>query len=278
MTDIKASDVKELREMTNIGMMECKKALTEAKGDKKRALTILKEKGMAIAAKRAGRSTNEGCVFGYLSADKRQGFLLQICCETDFVARNANFLSIVDDIGKKFVEGGKAFLKSNELINLLNEGSSKTGEKIIAGDHAILILEETNGLITSYIHSNKKIGVLLAIETDASDNVQVQEYAKDISMQIAAMNPITLTSDDVSDEIKNEQKEIFLKQMADNKQNDDIKEKIVAGKLKKYFSDLCLMEMKFVKDSKLKVNDLQIKIEKENQLKCKITGYKRLEI
>ena len=280
MSEIKAIDVKELRDITNIGMMECKKALTKAKGDKKKAIVILKEKGLEIAEKRLGKEAKEGIVFLEIRDNEKKGYLVKVCCETDFVAKNNEFNKIVKEIAQGYIEGGDPFLKGNALKDILNKGISKTGEKIIVSE--AICLEQSNGFIASYLHSNKKVGVVVSIEVDQQaikeEESKLKEFGKGIAMQIAAMSPIALREEEISDQKKQEQKEIFLKQMEQDQKPDHIKEKIVEGKLKKFFSENCLLEMSFVKNPKLTIKNLENSLSKELKTKISIRSYKRFEI
>ncbi|HMB01559.1 MAG TPA: translation elongation factor Ts [Spirochaetota bacterium] len=278
MAKISATDVQELRQKTGIGMMDCKKALTDSNGDKEKALKILKEKGMAVAAKRADKQASEGIIHLRVTDDLQTGYMIQIGCETDFVAKNKDFLKLAQKIGEQYVSRGESFINSDELKTLLTEGSAVTGEKIEVAEHVTMKAEQ--GFISGYLHSNKKIGVLTEIKCPeaAFTNEKVIQLGKDICMQIAAMHPLALSPADIKEEQKEEQKQIFLKQMENSGKPPEILEKIVTGKLNKYFSEKCLLEMPFVKDTSLKIKQLVKNITKETGFELEVKAYNRLQL
>ena len=275
-TNVDAKAVKELREITNIGMMKCKEALIEAGGDKEEALKILKEKGLAVAAKRADRTANEGQIF--LSIDDNKGYMASVCCETDFVAKSEGFLSLVSEVGNKFKEKGKDYIDSTELKNNLVEMTAKIGEKIEIQETAIL--ESESGVLQSYLHSNGKVGVLVEIicKKGELDNEKILAFGKDVAMQIAAMRPIAVTEKEIALEQIEDQRAIFKSQMADSNKPADILSKIIDGKIKKYFSEFCLMDMDFIKDGKLKIKDLVANLSKDLGSDVVIKSFKRFQI
>ena len=275
MSQIKASDVMQLREITNIGMMKCKEALVEANGDQKEALRILKEKGLATAAKRADRSTNEGIIF--IQSDCKNGYMLSLCCETDFVAKGEVFSQLVKTISKEYTSKGTDYIESKELKEKLIEATSKSGEKIEIKEHCHICAAE-NGYISHYIHSNQKIGVLVELETQSKDNEKVESLAKDIAMQIAAMNPIAIRPEEIEKNVIDEQRLIFKQQMSDTNKPENILDKIIEGKLNKYFSEICLLDMNFVKDNSIKIKELIAKIQKSIGSTITIKQFKRFQI
>lgn len=277
MANISATLVKELRDITNIGMMECKKALVQAEGDKQKALTILKEKGLAVANKRADRETNEGNIF--IKTSIKEGFMIQVECETDFVSNNDDFKNLVSSLGEKFVATPENFKENTEVVELVNDTSAKCGEKINIAE--VITMKNDKGRITSYLHSNKKNGVLVSVNCNEKslENEKFIEFCKDVSMQIAAMSPIALSMNKVSDEEKNSQKEVFLKQMEGDNKPPEIKEKIIQGKLNKYFGEKCLMQMEFVKEAKTSIQDLQNRTQKElGDNEIEIVDFKKFQI
>ena len=275
MSNISAADVKELREITNIGMMKCKAALVEADGDKEKALKILKEKGLAVAAKRADRDANEGKIF--VNTNGHKGHMVAVGCETDFVAKNADFIALVAEIGENFQEKGSDYINSDELKDRLTETTAKVGEKIEVKESAVI---EAEGFVQSYLHGNEKVGVLVEIvcPAEAIDNQKVKEFAKDIAMQVAAMNPLGVTENEIPQSNIDEQREVFKSQLADSGKPAEILDKIIDGKLKKYFSELCLIQMDFIKDGKLKIKDLVTNISKEIGSEVVIKSFKRFQI
>ncbi len=276
MTEISAAVVKELREITNLGMMECKKALIEAGGDQEKALKILKEKGLAVADKRADRDALEGII--NIEQKGSKVVMIKVSCETDFVAKTENFLKLVTQLTNEFSTKGEAFLASAELKEILAGSSAQTGEKLELKE--AVAYEAKAGVIESYLHTNKRVGVL--IEIACSPNVvsspELKELGKDLTMQIAALAPLALSPDDISDDIKNEQREIFKTQMTDSGKPADVLAKIIDGKLAKHLADLCLLEMPFVKDNKIKVKDLVAQVAKKAGGDIKLVRFKRVQI
>lgn len=249
-----AKDVKELREMTGCGMMDCKKALTEADGDKEKAVELLREKGLATAAKKAGRIASEGIVKAYI--DGKVGVLVEVNSETDFVAKNAEFLTFVDDIAKTVAKDAPADVDALKELKL--SGSDNTvGDELTAkiakiGENMNIrrfARVETSGVVVEYIHAAGKIGVL--VEAEAQDNDAVRECLKNIAMQVAALNPKYLSSDDVPVEYKEHEKEILMAQTKNDPKNaskpDAIIEKMITGRLAKELKEVCLMEQEYVK-------------------------------
>lgn len=276
MAEISAALVKELRDLTNLGMMDCKKALTEAAGDKEKALKILKERGLAVAAKRADREATEGVIS--ITGGGAKAYMIKVGCETDFVAKNADFTKLVETIASKYEKEGDALLGSPDFKNLVAEATAKTGEKIVA-DEAVTFAA-ANGFVETYLHTNKKVGVLAEFSCAAGlkDKAEVKELGRDIVMQIAAMAPVALSDKDIGEDVKKEQKEIFMKQMADSGKPADVLEKIVMGKLSKHFADLCLLDMPFVKDGKVKIKDLIARVAKQAGGDIQIVRFKRMQI
>ena len=247
-----AQDVKKLREITSCGMMDCKKALTETDGDMDKAIEFLREKGLATAAKKAGRIAAEGIVKAYI--DGKVGVLVEVNSETDFVAKNAEFQNFVADVAKTIADTNPADveeLKSEKcgdstIGDMLTEKIAKIGENMNIRRFARV---ETDGVITDYIHAAGKIGVL--VEADAPDNDEVKECLRNIAMQIAALNPKYLSSDDVAEDYKEHEKEILIAQLKNDPKNaskpDNIIEKMITGRLAKELKEICLLEQEYVK-------------------------------
>ena len=247
-----AKDVKELREMTGCGMMDCKKALTETDGDKDKAVEFLREKGLATAAKKAGRIAAEGIVKAYV--DGNVGVLVEVNAETDFVAKNAEFQEFVSDVAKTIAETNPAdvdALKETKfgdgtIGDLLTAKIAKIGENMNIRRFARI---ETTGAVVEYIHAAGKIGVL--VEADAENNDATKECLKNVAMQVAALNPKYLSSDDVPQDYKDHEKEILIAQLKNDPKNaskpDNIIEKMITGRLAKELKEVCLLEQEYVK-------------------------------
>ena len=249
---ISASMDKELREQTGCGMMDCKKALTETNGDMEAALEFLRKKGLATAEKKSGRIASEGVVKSLI--DGKVGVLLEVNSETDFVAKNAEFQAFVDDVAAIIAKNAPAdveALKAEQLggmtvADALTEKIAKIGENMNIRRFERI---DTNGVVVDYIHAAGKIGVL--VEAEAEDNADVREALRNIAMQIAALNPKYLSSDDVSEEYKEHEKGILIAQAKEDPKNankpDEIIEKMIMGRLNKEFKEICLLEQEYVK-------------------------------
>ena len=255
---ITASQVKELREKTGAGMMDCKKVLTETNGDEEKAIELLRERGIAKAAKKSDRIAAEGLVDTYISENGKVGAVVEVNAETDFVAKNEEFRNFVADIAKQV-----ALNNPKDVEDLLNEKSIVKNDKTvrdvltnkiatIGENMSIRRFErfETNNLLESYIHGDGKIAVLVEMENGT------QELAKDICMQIAAARPEYLDRESVPEERLAKEMEILKAQAMNEGKPEAIAEKIVQGRVGKFYSEICLVEQEFVKDPDIKVGKL----------------------
>lgn len=255
---ISAQDVKRLREVTGVGMMDCKKALTEANGDFDAAIELLRKKGQKVAAKRADREAKEGLVVTASSADGKVGVLVEVNCETDFVARNDDFQKFASDMADVVLAHKPA--DRDALLTLPYEGSTvettitdltgKIGEKIDV--RRVAVVESADGKVVPYIHPGSRLGVLVDIAGDGD----AEEVGRDIAMQVAALNPLAAHRDDVPDEVKEKEMEIAREVARSEGKPDNMVDKIATGKLERYFKDNVLTEQPFVKDASVKVSDL----------------------
>jgi len=287
MTEISAAIVIKLRKMTGQGMMDCKKALQEADGDIEKAMDILRKKGLAVLAKRADRETTEGSVVEKNTPDGKTVVMASLCCETDFVARSDDFVAAaklladyalacqadqgIDNLLQTTVNG-KSFSE------ILTDIIGKTGEKIQLGDYAKFKLT-TPGLIRSYVHFNEKVGTMVEIET-SDDKVaaadSLKHIAADLAMHITAAKPLALDKTGVSPDIIQREKAIYAEQVKDKPAN--IVDKIVEGKLKKFFAENCLVEQQFVKDNTKSVAQVLDEAAKQAGGKAKIKRFARFEV
>ena len=253
-----AADVKKLREMTDCGMMECKKALTEADGDMDKAVELLREKGLATAAKKAGRVAAEGVCAAYVTPDGSAAGLVEVNIETDFAANNADFRAFAADLAKLVAEKAPADLDSFMAMELVPGKSVEDVRKekvatIRENMQVRRFARYEGGKTVSYIHMGGKIGVLLNMEVsaDIAGKPEVEELGKDLAMQVAAMNPLFLDKADVDQATLDKEKEILLIQAKQDEKNkgkpDNIIEKMVMGRIGKYFSENCLMQQEYVK-------------------------------
>jgi elongation factor Ts len=255
---ITASQVKELREKTGAGMMDCKKVLTETNGDEEKAIELLRERGIAKAAKKSDRIAAEGLVETYISEDGKVGVVVEVNAETDFVAKNEEFRNFVADVAKQVALKNPANVEELLAQESISEAGKTVQEVLtnkiatIGENMSIRRFErfETNNLLESYIHGDGKIAVLVEIENGTKD------LAKDICMQIAAARPEYLDKDSVPEARLAKEMEILKAQAINEGKPEAIAEKIVQGRLGKFYSEICLVEQEFVKDSDIKVGKL----------------------
>ena len=247
MADISASLVKELREETGVGMMECKKALVEANGDKTAAIKLLREAGMAIAAKRADRAAKQGIISAEVSADAQSGLMVEVNCETDFVSKNDNFKAFVAELAQ--VARGIADNTLAEAAKAKVDAKiAEIGENIVARRNIGYQVQGT-GAIATYVHLGGKLGVMVEVGCKNAASVQnpvVKALLADLTLHITAVNPACITRDQVPAETVQAEKDIYAKQVEGKPAN--IVEKIVVGKLEKFYGQICLVEQAFVKD------------------------------
>ena len=256
---ITATMVKDLREKTGAGMMDCKKVLTEADGDMEKAIELLRERGIAKAAKKSDRIAAEGLVLGYVSENQKVGAVVEVNSETDFVAQNAEFRSFVEAVAKQVVLKNPADVESlleqesieeagKKVSEVLIDKTAKIGEKLSI--RRFTRFETTDGLIEKYIHGDGKIAVLVNLKGGDST------LAKDICMQIAAARPEYLNREAVPQERLDKEMEILKVQAMNEGKPEAIAEKIVQGRVGKFYSEICLVEQEFVKNPDIKVSEL----------------------
>lgn len=289
MAEITAKMVKELREATGAGMMECKKALTEAEGVFEKAVDVLRTHGLAKAAKKAGRATNEGRVnVAVCKNDARKGAVVEINCETDFVALTDKFQDYCDTFTRAVVHNDPATV--DELLESEYEGE-KVGDTLTEAIHIIgenmqisnfkrLEIEGT-GTLVPYIHMNGRIGVLVGFtfgnEATATDE-RFLAMGKDVAMQIAATNPVSLDKDSVPEDIREHEFEIYKAQAAESGKPENIQEKIATGRMEKFYKENCLVEQDFVKDPDTTVGAYIAKCAKEIGDDIKVVSFARIEL
>ena len=257
MAEIPAELVVKLRKMSSQGMMDCKKALEEANGNMDEAMAILRKKGLATLAKRAERATTQGLVVGKVSPDAKTAVLASLCCETDFVANSDDFKATAEKLAEYGMacaqnDGAKNVLETavggTKFGDVITELVSKTGEKTEVGDYAKFHLDGP-GLISTYIHFNKKVGTMLEISASDAKTASSDELKRagaDIAMHITATKPLALDKSGIDPKVIEQEKSIYADQVKNKLAN--IVDKIVEGKLKKFFEDNCLLDQKFVKD------------------------------
>ena len=256
MAQITASMVKELRTSTGAGMMDCKKALTEAGGDMAKAVDILREKGLSQAAKKAGRIAAEGAVVSYVSDDGKVGVISEVNCETDFVGHNEDFQALAKAVSKQIAEKNPADVDAllatdmggKTVKDVVTEAVAKIGENISV--RRFVRFESAEGKVYSYIHAGGKIGVL--VELKGGD----EELGKDIAMQVAAANPSYLDRTQVPSAELDHEKEVLAAEARNEGKPEKIIEKMVLGRINKYYKEVCLVDQEFIKDGDLTISKL----------------------
>lgn len=287
MADISASTVMKLRKMSGQGMMDCKKALGEAEGDVDKAMEILRKKGLATLEKRAGREASEGKVIVKISDDGKAAAIATLCCETDFVAKSDDFIAAAEKLTEYMLvadgdEGAESILDTEmggkKFADVITDTVSKTGEKMEMGDFARYAPAE-NSVVGSYVHFNGKIGSLVEIECSDANVACDSDFnglANDIAMHVVATNPVAVDRDSVSAEVIEQEKKIAAEQMKDKPAN--IIDKIVEGKMGKFFAENCLVDQPFVKDEDKKVGQLVTETAKKAGGTAKVKRFVRFEI
>jgi elongation factor Ts len=287
MAEISAATVMKLRKMSGQGMMDCKKALQEADGNIDQAMDSLRKKGLATLAKRAERETTEGLVVCKSSPDGKTSVLATLCCETDFVAKSDGFVATAETLTDYAMacsadQGAENILETvvdgKKFSDILTETVSKTGEKTQVGDYAKYKLDGP-GLISTYIHFNNKVGTMVQIET-SDENVAaadvIQQTANDIAMHITATKPLALNKDEIDSEVIEREKSIFAEQVKNKPAN--IIEKIVEGKMRKFYAENCLLDQPFVKDDSKSVAEVLADAAKQAGGEATITRCVRFEV
>lgn len=287
MAEISASMVAKLRRMTGQGMMDCKRALQQSGGDIENAVDILRKKGLATLAKRAARQTSEGLVVAKMSDDGRTAVMATLCCETDFVAKSDDFVTAAKTLADYAMACSaeqspenilETELEGKKFSDILTETVSKTGEKTEVGDYAKFTLDGP-GLIGTYVHFNSKVGSMVQVETNdeqvaASDILR--HTANDVAMHITAAKPLALDKDGIDPEAIEREKAIFAEQVKNKPP--DIMDKIVQGKMKKFFAENCLLEQGFVKDDSKSVAQVLDEAAQQTGGQAKIKRFVRFEV
>ncbi len=282
---ISAQTVKELRERTGAGMMDCKKALNETNGDIEKAIELLREKGLAAAAKKAGRVAAEGLVETYIAEDKKSGAIVEVNCETDFVAANEEFIALTKNIAKQasntssanveeFVE--EKYIADNNITikDAVTALIAKLGENMAV--RRFQKMNVASGVISSYIHGGGRIGVLVKLSCEKDSEI-LSEVAKDVAMHIAAANPLYLNRDAVDMEVVEKEKEIFRVQALNEGKPEKIVDKMVEGRVQKYYKENCLVEQLWVRNPDYTISKYLAEKSKEVGSAITIEAYSRFE-
>lgn len=266
---ITADMVKKLREQTGAGMMDCKKALTETDGDYEKAVTLLREKGIAVAAKRETKAASEGLIGSYISGDAKIGAMLELNCETSFVTKTDEFVSLSKNLAAQAAKEPCACLNcllgspysgnpAQTVAEAVSEAMGKIGEKMTVARFARLEVEGP-GLIGSYIHPGEQIGVLVEIHTaseGAGKNEDVINLAKDIAMHISWSKPDYMKRDEITEDVITKERDIHKQWAIKEGKPENVIDRIVEGRMKDFYSKVCLLEQAFIKDEELTIQNL----------------------
>jgi elongation factor Ts len=282
--EITSGMVKELREKTGAGLMDCKGALASSGGDMEKAIDFLRTKGLAAAAKKSSRIASEGLVCAHVEGNF--GTLVEINCETDFVAKNQEFAGFAKEIAEQVNMKGPRDVEEALLLPMngatlgekLTEKIAKIGEKLSFRRFARFEVGRDTGLIASYIHMGGKIGVLVALEGPGPKNAEAAVLARDLAMQVAAANPAYVSRKDVPASVIEHEKEIYRDQAKASGKPEKILDKIAEGKLEKYFGDFCILEQAFIKDPDRKVGQLLAEAGKAAGTEITIKSFVRFQV
>ncbi len=290
MADITASMVKELRECTGAGMMECKKALTETDGDIEKAVDVLRTRGLAALAKKSGRATNEGTVAAYVTDDSRVGVLVEVNCETDFVGRNADFAGFVGSLASHIAAeapGDVDELKLQTVADrditveqVLGEMVGKLGENMGVARFVRETIDGT-GAIATYVHAGGKIGVMVTYAFTKPETASAPEFAafsKDVAMQVAAASPLVARREDLDQSVLEHELSIYKAQAAESGKPEAIQEKMAHGRLEKFFKEVVLVEQQFVKNMDITVDQYTKETSKATGDSIEIVGFIRFNL
>ncbi len=287
MAEVSAATVVKLRKMSGQGMMDCKKALEQADGDMDKAMEILRKKGLATLAKRAERETSEGAVISWQSEDGKVAALATLCCETDFVAKSDDFLALARDV-REYIASASSDEGPDNLLQttvagktfgqMLTEAVSKTGEKMQVGDYMRFRVQNA-GLIGTYVHFNGKVGSMARIDTSDETVAQspaLKQAASEVAMHITASKPLALDKESLDPKMIEQEKAIYAEQVQNKPPQ--IVEKIVEGKMKKFYTEYCLLQQPFVKDDSKTVAQVVAEAAKQAGGEAKIAQFVRFAV
>ena len=284
MAQITAALVKQLREMTDSPMMECKKALVEADGDLDKAVDVLRKMGLAKAVKRAGRETNEGTIAVYVSDDAKVAAMVELTCETDFVGTNGKFKDFAHAIAEVVAKSDPADVDALKAC-AMGEGTveSELTEMIhVIGENMKVArfqrLSVENGVLANYVHHNGKLADIVTFSfnnAETADNDEFKSFAHDVAMQVAAAAPVAARREDVDSAVVEHEKSIYMAQAADSGKPEAIQEKIAVGKLEKFYKENVLTEQESIKESGTTINELAAKVSKSAGDDVKVVSFVR---
>jgi elongation factor Ts len=297
MSKITMEMIKELREKTLVGMMDCKKALIESDGDMEKAIEILRKKGSLVAAKRASHETNHGQIESCISQDLKTGVILKVSCETDFSANTADLKTFAKDVCQQVLQtqttciqdGQNCLLNQKMLSNpkitvhdRLNDLIAKIGESIKVETFTKFELGSKNGIICTYIHPGANLGILISLTTDkaidANNLESIKNLGKDICMQIAVTNPIAISPAQIDSAVLEKERAFHKEQLATSGKPANIIDKILEGKMSKFYEDVCLLNQKFIKNDKITIQEQINQTSKNTGIKINVEQFARLSV
>lgn len=281
---ITAKMVSELRERTGVGMMDCKKALVQTDGDIDKAIEILREKGLAAAAKKAGRVAAEGLISTYITEDHKVGAIVEFNCETDFVAKNDDFITMSNNLAKQAAVSSASSVEEFGAEKYIADESKTVQDAISAliaklGENMTLRrfgkITADKGIVSSYIHGGGRIGVLVNVESE--NNNVLAEVAKELTLQVAATNPLYMVREEVAQDALDKEKEIYKQQALNEGKPEKVVEKMVEGRIQKYYKEVCLMEQLYIRNQDINIKKFIEEKSKENGSEIRIASYVRFE-
>jgi elongation factor Ts len=292
--EISATMVKELRTATGAGVLDCRKALENSEGDFDRAVELLREKGLSAAAKKANREANEGLIGNCVADGSQLAALVEVNCETDFVARTPDFQTLVQDLGRQIAESGANLTTTEDLLaqpyadgsgrtvkDVLNEMIARLGENMKVRRFARLNVTGPAGTIGNYVHMGSKVASLVEVTCDSSAVVaspEFQNLVKDLAMQVVAARPGWLTPQEVPADVLAKEKEIYRAQLGDTNKPPQIIERILDGKLGKFYEENCLLEQPFIKDDSKRIKELVAETGAKLGAQIAVRRFARLEV
>jgi elongation factor Ts len=277
---ISAQSVKELRDKTAAGMMDCKKALEATDGDMEKAVDWLRQKGLAKAARRSGRATSEGLIGCHVAEDGKHAVLLELRCETDFVSRGDTFQEMVRTCTRDFFASGSDTIDAEATLASLGDAVAVLGENITIGQSARMKLSEHGG-IGAYVHSNGKIAVLVELgcsRAGTTEQAAFSELARNLAMQVAAAAPLAVSAENIDAALVAREREVYRQKARDDGKPEHLVDRIAEGAIKKYFTEVCLLEQAYIRDDKVRVADLIRQVGREVDDALSVRGFIRIQI
>ena len=275
MAAITAAMVKELRDKTGAGMMDCKKALAECDGDVEKALDWLRQKGLSKAAKRADRATSEGVIAACPAADGKTSTIVEVMTETDFVARGDQFQAFAKAVAAEIAENAPESVEV--FADRATDLTAVTGEKTVVG-RFFRESVANEGVVGTYVHANGKLAVLVVVDTDKPATAEVAEFAKNVAMQVAAANPLAVSKENLDPALLEREREVYRQKALEEGKPEKIIDKIAEGAVAKYCKEVCLMEQAYIRDDKMTINDLCKAAAKAAGMNITVSKFVRIQL